>query len=100
MKADLQHLVNNFPNTKIISTMFPRIVWTRTKNPEKMDSKRKFINRVFRMFMLLKNRGVFIEHTDITYDIPGLYDRDDFHLSDIGSDIFMLDIRGDLRNIL
>ena len=50
--------------------------------------------------MLYKNRDVFIEHPDITSDIPGLYDRDGIHLSDIGSHIFMLDTRKALRNIL
>ena len=50
--------------------------------------------------MLYKNRGVFIEHPDITSDIPGLYDRYCIPLSDIGSGIFMLDIREALRNIL
>lgn len=101
MKDDLQHLVDTYPNTKIMfSAMFPRIVWTRTKNPEKMEPKRKEINRVIRRFMQYKGRGVFIEHPEITTDTPGLYGRDGIHLSDIGSDIFMLDIREALRMYL
>ena len=50
--------------------------------------------------MLYKNCGVFIEHPGVTSDISGLYDINGIHLSDIGSDIFMLDIREALRNIL
>ena len=98
MKEDIQHLVDTYPNTKIMfSAMFPRMVWTRTNNPEKMEPKRKFINRVIRRFLQYQGRGVFIEHPEITSDTPGLYDRDGVHLSDIGSDIFMLDIREALR---
>ena len=98
MKDDLLHLIDTFPNTRIMfSAMFPRLVWTRTKNPEKMESKRKDINRVIRRFLQYQNRGVFIEHPEITTDTPGLYATDGIHFSDIGSDIFMLDVREALR---
>ena len=100
MEADLQNLVNIFPNTKIMfSAMFPHILWTRKKS-RKREPKRKFINRVIRRLMLCKTRGVFNEHTNITCDILGLYDSDGIHISGIGSDKFMLDIHETLRNIL
>ena len=44
--------------------------------------------------------GVFIDHLEITADTPGLYKSDGVHLSDIGSDIFMLDIREALQDRL
>ena len=55
MRDDLQHLVDNFPNTKIMfSAMLPRMVWTGTKVLEKMELKRKFIKTVIRRFLLYK----------------------------------------------
>ena len=65
-----------------------------------MEPKRKFINRVIRRFRTYNGRGVFIDHPEITADTPGLYKPDGVHLSDIGSDIFMLDIREALQDRL
>lgn len=101
MKDDLSNLVQTFTNSAIfVSAMLPRIVWSGTQVPDKMDSKRKFINRVIRRFIKYNGRGVFIDHPEITSDTPGLYKPDGAHLSDIGSDILMLDIREALQDQL
>ena len=90
MKDDLSNLVQTFTSSAIfVSAMLPRIVWSGTQVPDKMESKRKFINRVIRRFIKYNGRGVFIDHPEITSDTPGLYKPDGVHLSDIGSDILI-----------
>ena len=97
MKDDLSNLVQTFTSSAIfVSAMLPRIVWSGTQVPDKMEPKRKFINRVIRRF--IKYNGSF--HPEITSDTPGLYKPDGVHLSDIGSDILMLDIREALQDQL
>ena len=63
MKDDLNNLVQPFTNSAIfVSAMLPRIVWSGTQVPDKMEPKRKFINRVIRRFITYNGRGVFIDH--------------------------------------
>ena len=79
----------------------PSPVWTRTKNPEKNWNLRKSLSiGLSAGLCYTKIVVLYNEHPDITNDIPGLYDRDGIQLSDIGSHIFMVDIREALRNIL
>ena len=63
------------------------MVWTRTKNQEKLELNRKYLNK------FIRSSVIFIEQPDITSEIPSLYDRDDINLSDTGLDISLLDIR-------
>lgn len=101
MKEDLINIIQTYTNSTIfVSAMLPRIVWSSTPVPDKMEAKRKFINRVIRRFVMYNGRGVFIDHPEITADTPGLYITDGVHLSDIGSDILMLDIREALQDRL
>ena len=70
------HLVDTY---LMFSAMFTRMVWTRIQNPEKMEPKRKFLNRVISRVLQYQGRGVFIEHPEITSDTPCLYDRRLWH---------------------
>ena len=100
MKDDLSNLVQTFTSSAIfVSAMLPRIVWSGTQVPDKMESKRKFINRVIRRFIKYNGRGSLLIIQKL-HDTPGLYKPDGVHLSDIGSDILMLDIREALQDQL
>ena len=58
MKDDLSNLVQTFTSSAIfVSAMLPRIVWSGTQVPDKMESKRKFINRVIRRFIKYNGGG-------------------------------------------
>ena len=58
MKDDLNNLVQTFTNSAIfVSAMLPRIIWSGTQVPDKMEPKRKFINRVIRRFITYNGKG-------------------------------------------
>ena len=60
MKDGLNNLVQTFSNSTIfVSAMLARIVWSGTQVPDKMDPKRKFINRVIRRFITYNGRGSY-----------------------------------------
>ncbi|MES9883958.1 MAG: SGNH/GDSL hydrolase family protein [Sedimenticola sp.] len=101
MRRDLHAVQAMFPETKIIfSALLPRLVWLRTDIPvDKIETKRKQINRTVRRFVTNILHGSFVSHPDITADCPGMYHTDGVHLSDIGNDLFMLNIKEALEYI-
>ena len=58
----------------------------------------KLLNRFLKRLVLYLG-GQFIEHEDIKADTPGFYFRDGVHLSDIGTDLFLLSCRDTLECI-
>ena len=95
IKKDLQYLASVFSTAtcKIIwSDILPRKSWRGVEptqgNLDKMNSKRKRINRAGRQVArnLLQGRSI-IHEIDITTN--GLYKSDGVHLSSIGNDIFL-----------
>ena len=87
IKKDLQYLSSVFSTAKII--------WSYSQenlgagwNLDKMNSKRKRINRAGRQVArnLLQGRSI-IHESDITTN--GLYKSDGVHLTSIGNDIFL-----------
>ena len=99
-KADILDLHALFPDTTlVVSAMLPRLDWSRSLIPiNKLERKRRLLNRFLRRLALYVG-GRFIAHEDITYDCPGLFYSDGVHLSDVGSDLFLLSIRTVLEEL-
>ena len=88
MKKDLHYLHQQFPRIKIIlSSINQRRQW-RYGPPGKMDKARKFVNSVMDTFILGCD-GRTVHHPDIVVDKPGLFLRDNVHLTASGQDIFL-----------
>ena len=73
MKQDLATLKSLFPKTKIVySAMLPRLAWTGADSLAGIERKCKQVNGRIRRY-LCKDRGVYLEHSEITSDIPGFF---------------------------
>lgn len=94
MKRDFAHLFSIYSNTRILaSEMLPRLVWDRTSLPiAAIENKRKNLNDTVRRFVTY-NGGTFIKYQEITTDTPGLFYKDGAHLSDIGIDMMLFEIK-------
>lgn len=57
-----------------------------------MEKMRKRINRAMVKYMPLIG-GLSNRHVDLEGDIPGFYRQDGVHLSEVGLDIFNLDLQ-------
>ena len=93
IKKDMQYLASVFSTAKIIwSDILPRKSWRGVEptqgNLDKMNSKRKRINRAGRQVArnLLQGRSI-IHEIDITTN--GLYKSDGVYLTSIGNDIIL-----------
>ena len=100
IKKELMNLHTLFPNAKIIfSSLLPRLIWSRTIIPPvKIDKKRRHCNDRIRRFMGVVN-GQFLANEEISADTPGLYFSNGVHLSDIGSDILILNFKDALERL-
>ena len=99
MKKDLHYLHQQFPQMKIIlSSINQRRQW-RYGPPGKIDKARKFVNSVMDTFILDCN-GRTVPHPDIVFDKPGLFLRDNVHLTPKGHDIFLCAIAKYLKDIV
>lgn len=88
MKEDLQYLHKNFPLMKIVFSLINQRPHWRYGPPGKMEKARKFVNSVMDSFVLACN-GITVHHSEIVFDKPGLFLRDNVHLTDEGHDIFL-----------
>ncbi|KAG8451037.1 hypothetical protein GDO86_003352 [Hymenochirus boettgeri] len=89
----------NWPGVEIIwSQIIPRRAWRGARSQIAVNNIRKNVNRA--MAKYAEASGVkIINHNDIVYGCPGLYRADGVHLSDIGIDIFNLNIQSALEKI-
>lgn len=101
LRSDILALHDMFPHTRIcVSAMLPRIIWSRSPIPvAKIERKRRLLNRFLRRLVTFIG-GRYVAHEDITSDTPGLYFRDGVHLSDVGSDLFLLSFKTLLEELL
>ena len=100
MRQDIISLFETFPDTTLIlSALLPRIVWDKTCTPVvKLEKTRKQLNRFLRR-LVVHDGGIFVNHEDITVDTPGLFFRDGVHLSDVGNDLFLLNVTDALEEV-
>uniref|UniRef100_A0ABM5FLU4 1-alkyl-2-acetylglycerophosphocholine esterase n=1 Tax=Pogona vitticeps TaxID=103695 RepID=A0ABM5FLU4_9SAUR len=94
---DLRWLQSRYPVMRIVwSTIVPRLVWKDARVALEVNMARRNVNReVCRA--LCKGLGSVIGHHRIRFDRPELFRRDGIHLSDLGLDVFLEDIKGGLR---
>ncbi|XP_049329216.1 uncharacterized protein LOC111191939 [Astyanax mexicanus] len=100
MKLDLLDLHRRFPHIKImLSDITPRRQWRSTMHPKRIDAARKWVNREMADFVLGVEGGV-IHHPDIMFHNPGLFLRDQVHLSPSGNQLFLNDIAESLKTFI
>ena len=101
IKDDIQSISEMYPNVKlIVSGLVPRMAWPRSEWPvPKVEKVRKYVNNFTRR-LVAHAGGMFIQHADITPETPGFYFRDGVHLSDIGTDLFLFNIKEALTSCL
>lgn len=99
-RLDLQKIREAWPDVRILwSAIVPRRVWRDVTDPGAMDRALKKVNREIRKSL---REGVdgFIPHPCLKANLPNLYRQDGVHLSELGNDIFLQDLRQGLLEIL
>ncbi|KAJ7326847.1 hypothetical protein JRQ81_016606 [Phrynocephalus forsythii] len=90
---DLREYHSRFPMTRIVwSAMIPLLVWGPVHDPQKMHKFRKGVNREVDNF-ISNGLGSVIQHPEITALKPELFWPDGVHLSDMGLEIFLLELQ-------
>ena len=98
-RRDILALAKMFPTAVLmVSAMLPRMAWSASISRDKVEKKRKLLNRFLRRLISYIG-GSFITHEEITTDTPGFYFRDGIHLSDVGCDMFLLSCKDSLENV-
>ncbi|XP_053568891.1 uncharacterized protein LOC128659240 [Bombina bombina] len=99
MLADIRWLVAQFPGVKIVwSQIISRNVWRHMSSRKAgFRVKRKLIRDVGKA--VLAAGGKVITHDNIRINSPGLFRRDEVHLSDTGTDLFLHNIRRSLASL-
>ncbi|XP_069604250.1 serine/arginine repetitive matrix protein 1-like isoform X2 [Ranitomeya imitator] len=93
MKQNFLELRNMFPNTILIfSEIVPRLLWLKSESLKFCEKIRKRINRSMSKFMPSIGSLSF-RHVDLEGSVPGLFQNDWVHLSEIGTDIFNLNLK-------
>lgn len=89
IRNDLWYLRTVMPCTLLIwSYILPRLFWLRGNDHDKVDKSRRRLNRGVRSF-IVKFGGKAIQHLDFDDHHVSLFNKDNVHLSFIGSDIFL-----------
>ncbi|XP_069803914.1 uncharacterized protein [Dendropsophus ebraccatus] len=93
MKRDMVTIHQMFPNTKLVfSEIVPRLVWLQATHLKFCERIRKRLNRGMAKFMPSIG-GFSFRHSDLEDGVPSLYLEDMIHLSDIGLEIFNLNLQ-------
>lgn len=99
-KRDLGQILELFPGVQIVwSDMLQRRVWDGALKPPRVDKARRYVNREVAKFLAALG-GSVISHPAIAYGAPELFSEDGVHLSDLGADVFLADIREGIRRCL
>ena len=97
-KADIAQLHALYPAMTIgWSYLLPRLRWRGVPNPSRINHAVEKINRAIRNFMRLVG-GFTIPHPTIRADAPGIFRDDGVHLTSVGNDIWLRDLRQALLN--
>ncbi|XP_069592534.1 uncharacterized protein [Ranitomeya imitator] len=91
MRSDLTYLRQTFPLSGVVfSEIIPRRAW-HCNQLSFLDKIRKRVNFSMKKFLPLIS-GFSFRHTDLEGFLPGMFRNDLVHLSDIGLDIFNLNM--------
>ncbi|XP_061464726.1 uncharacterized protein LOC133376496 [Rhineura floridana] len=90
---DLTWLRRSYPTLILVwSEMLMRRVWRGALHPNKIDRSRKWVSRKVRD-LVLSLGGACITHDRIRFYSPQLFRDDGVHLSELGCDLFLEDLR-------
>ncbi|XP_054843130.1 uncharacterized protein LOC129334818 [Eublepharis macularius] len=96
-QADLRLIAERWPGVLIIwSAMVPRLVWREAGCRQAIERARMKANRAIQK-ALEGGLGVYLPHPRIRAEVPGLYRGDGVHLSELGNQIFLDDLRQGLQ---
>lgn len=100
MKRDLQEIRQQWSGCAIVWTEFvPRRVWRDALKPQAVDKARRKIN--VEMVRFCRQLGIArIRHGDIKYNTPEFFRGDGVHLSRLGMDLYLLELREVLARML
>ena len=98
MREDILFIFRTFPRVRlIVSGLVPRLNWPRSAwEAPALERVRKQLNGFIRR-LVQHDGGIFLPHSDISVDTPGFYYKDGVHLSDVGTDLFLLSFRDALE---
>ncbi|OCT55985.1 hypothetical protein XELAEV_18004116mg, partial [Xenopus laevis] len=92
MKLDVDKIRSWFTGVVIIwSEMVPRLVWRWARDHAAMERSRIKVNKLMSTFVR-RSGGVVVRHKVLETATPGYYRKDGVHLSEVGLDIFNLDL--------
>ncbi|XP_062986094.1 uncharacterized protein LOC134401275 [Elgaria multicarinata webbii] len=98
--ADFQLIRQRWPGILILwSCIIPRQNWRAGRNPRALDRASQKVNSEIYKH-LLKHGDVSIQHPSIIKSRRELYRSDGVHLSDLGNDLFLLDLQRGLQEII
>ena len=93
MKEDLKDIGRSWSGTYIMWCVWmPRRIWRGARRPAAIDRARKKVNGEMRRFCREQRMGRF-ENTEITYDEKGFVRQDGVHLSQLGLECYIFQIR-------
>ena len=99
MIRDFEKLMDMFPNTQLIySDLLARRNW-RGLNVEDGERRKERVNTLVGHYVRAKG-GVVMHHDDIVRQNIHLFRDDGVHLTDIGNDIFIQDLRETIQMCL
>ena len=93
MKKDLDVVARSWAGTCIILTaLVPRRIWRGALNCTAVERGRRKVNREMRRFCSVKGL-CWLEHKDIVRESFHLYRPDGVHLSFLGNEFYLLELR-------
>lgn len=102
IRLEILRLRTLFPHTKLIwSEILPRRYWHFADNQVAVEICRKRVNNaVKRIFLSDIENGCVIRHPNIMYIEKSLFRMDGVHLSEVGIDVYLNNIKGALEAFL
>ncbi|XP_073431917.1 uncharacterized protein [Dendrobates tinctorius] len=100
MKTDIKRAVCLIPDMVVVwSDIISRTVWHGAKDPKAIDKSRRKINSKMAKFVK-ENFGIVVHHHNLEENISPLLRPDGVHLTDIGLDMFLLNLQDGVEQAL
>ena len=100
LKTLFSQLALMFPQAKIVwSCILPRLNWRNAIGTQNSEKSRARINRAMIHFAVQQGHRA-IKHCEFNDKSPGLFAADGVHLSDVGTDLFLLNIQSALETFM
>ncbi|KAM3920332.1 uncharacterized protein RB166_014730 [Leptodactylus fuscus] len=100
IKFDVLRLLTEFPGLIVVwSDIVARLVWRHARSAVRIEKTRIKVNREVARFVL-RNGGLVVRHRELEVPSVEHLRRDGVHLNAIGTDIWMLGLRGGVERAL